>query len=149
MAQTTGAVNSVDARIETSPDGSAWTDHSGESVKLTPTGGDRQVGQRNTFDGDTPVVLTGKKDVSEVDVEYLYTEGASDLFEVARAAKEANSNFYIRWAPKGGQSGEFRFTTAVGKITEFQYPPIDAGAADPIALSFKLVNGGITKAVVP
>ena len=149
MAQTTGAISSVDARIETSPDGAAWTDHSGESVRLTPSGGGRQRGQRNTFDGESPVVTTGKRELMEFEVEYLYTEGASDLFEVARAAFEANSNFYIRWAPKGGQTGEFRFTTAVGKIAAFQYPVIDAGSPDPIAQTFQLIAASVTKAVVP
>src|SRR5690349_14338311 len=132
MSQTTGAMSSIDARMQTSPDGTNWTDHSGEATRVTPTGGGRQTGSRNTLEGDFPVVTNGKRILMDVEVEYLYTEGASDLFEVVRAAYEAGTALYVRWAPKGGQTGEFQFTTTVGRITDFLYPPVDAESADPI-----------------
>lgn len=147
MAQTTGAISSTDFKIETSPDGSAWTDRSGFATKITPSGGERPTGQKHTFDGDTPIVTKGKRSARSYAVEYVYTEGASDLFEVVRAAHEAGSAFYLRWSPKGGQTGEFQFTTAAGVITTFTEPMGDAGSADPVVLSFELVTPSSTKSV--
>ena len=149
MAQTLGAISAKDFTILTSPDGITFTDRSGFGTKITPAPGTRKTGQTNTFDGDIPIVTMGKRSGQMFAVEYVYTEGAADLFEIARIAYEAGTDFYFRYAPKGGQTGEFQFTTLAGKIASFEYPTGDANSGDPVVLSFELFVAALTKAVAP
>lgn len=149
MAQTTGAISSREFIISRSPDGSAWTDVSGFDCKITPAQGTRKVGQVNTFDGDLPIVTIGKRQAQVFHVDFVYTEGASDFFEIARIAFEAATDFYLRYAPKGGQTGEFLFTTLFGKIQNLDYPQGDANSGDPVILGFDLFTAALVKSVAP
>lgn len=148
MAQNTGAISSAEFKVEGGTNGSSWTDYSGTTLKITPSGGDRASGEVNTFDGDTPIVTWGKRASVDITVEYVYSEGASDLFEALRAAYEAGTAWYWRWAPKGGQSGEFQFATAAGRITAFEYPKGDAGSGAPVVLTAVQKSASFTKSVV-
>lgn len=147
MTQTTGAISSREFVIETSPDGTTWTDRSGETVQIIPAAGTRKSGQINTADGDLPITTFGKREAQIVTVEHAYTEGASDLTEISRISWEAATDFYIRYAPKGGQTGEFRFTTLAGKVVRWAYPQMNAGSGDPVLHSFDLFVPGLVKAV--
>ncbi len=147
MAQTTGGISSKDYKIESSPDGSAWTDRSGFGLKIDPSGGDRDTGSVKTFDGDKPIQGRGKRNLIMVACEMVYTEGASDFYEIVRAAYEAGSDFYLRWSPKGGQTGEFVHTTDVGVVKNFKYPAGDASNGNPVVVPFGLETTGITKSV--
>lgn len=149
MAQITGAISSREYQIMTSPDGSVWTDRSGAAVQITPAQGTRKTGQTNTFDGDLPITTAGKRQAQLFHVEFVYTEGASDLYEVARIAFEAIADFYVRYAPKGGQTTEFLFTTLAGKIQNLDYPVGDANKGDPVLLAFDLFVPGLVKSVAP
>jgi hypothetical protein len=145
MAQTTGAISSKDYKIETSPDGSAWTDRSGNAMKLSESGGERMTGTAHTFDGDVPIVTAGKRAEKTFNVEFVYSEGASDLFEVVRASYEAGSAFYVRYSPKGGQTNEFLYTSDAGYVTNVQNPPGDASNGDPVVCSFDFITPKFTK----
>lgn len=150
MAQTTGAISPRENVIETSPDNAVWTDRSGVITKLTPGPGTRKNGQTNTFGTpDTAIITVGQRPAVQWHVDYLYTEVGGELFEVARAAFEAATDFYIRFKPKGGQTGEFIITTLVGKIVSFDYPPMDANSGDPVMLGFDVLTGGAVKSVAP
>src|SRR5512138_502700 len=104
MAQTTNSVWGGAAKVEISTNGSSWTDISGHSAKVTPSGGDRQTGQAYTFDGEDPIVKVGKKNPREMRVDIIYTEETNDAFEVARAQFEAAGGgaMYVRYSPDGG-----------------------------------------------
>ncbi|MEP7357858.1 MAG: hypothetical protein ABI847_11495 [Anaerolineales bacterium] len=149
MAQTTAAISSNDYTVWTSPDGTTFTDRSGYAVRIQPASGTRKSGQTNTFSGDIPITTSGKRDAQMVHIDYVYTEEAGGLFEVLRAAYEANTDLYIRYAPKGGQTTEFLLTTLVGKLTSLDYPQGDANSGEPVILGADLFVGAITKSVAP
>jgi hypothetical protein len=150
MAQTTGAIGSKDFIIETSPDGTIWTDRSGQIVRISPAPITRRVGQTNTFGStDTAIVTAGQRPAVTYHLDMLYTEVSSELWEIARISIEAGADFYIRYAPKGGQTGEFRFTSAVGKLSSLDYPVADANSGDPVYAGVDFITPGFTKAVVP
>lgn len=149
MAQITGAISSREYTIQTSPDGAVWTDRSGSAVKIAPASVTRKSGEVNTFDGDLPIVTAGKRQSQIHHVDCVYTEGASDIYEIARIAFEAITDFYIRYAPKGGQTGEFQFTTLAGKIVSLDDPVGDANTGDPVVFGFDLKVPGRTKSVAP
>lgn len=146
--QTTGALSARNATIEISNDGATWSDISGFANSVEPSGGNRQTGEAYTLDGDTAIITSGKREPLEIQVNIVYTEGTTDPFETVRAAYEAGTNLYVRWAPKGGQSGEFRFTADAGPLAEFQYPVTTASEAAPIMAGFKVKTAKVTKAVV-
>jgi len=148
MAQTEGGISFVDCKVETSPDDSVWTDISGFNASVALGGGSRQTGEAYTFDGDTAIIKGGKREPLEITVRVVYTEGASDPFEVVRALYEAGSDFYVRWSPKGGDSSEFLFTSDAGIITNPPYPSGEAGSGDPVMIEFTLKTPKVTKSVV-
>src|SRR3990167_9193317 len=134
MAQITGQISSKDFVIEGSPDNSVWTDWSGAVTLLTPGGGERRTGMKHTADGDFPLTTRGKREAETWHVEFAYSEGASDLYEIVRARFEATggSDYYLRYAPRGGQSGEFRYTTALGHVQNLTRPPMNPESAAPV-----------------
>ena len=148
MAQTTDAMSARNTTIETSPNGTAWTDISGFANSIEVDGGERMSDQVHTFDGFTPIITLGKGEMYEVTCKIVYTEGASDPAEVIRAAYEGGTPFYIRWSPKGGGIGDFMFTTGAGYILSPTYPSGDAGSAEAIGIEFKVTVPNITKSVV-
>lgn len=132
MPQITGGDSARNLKLEVSTNGTVWTNVSGAASTVGTSGGAKATGESYTFEGDDPIVTSGKSQPFEVTVTALYTEGASDLFEIARPIYEAGTAFYLRWSPLGGQTGEFVFTTGIGRLTALTYPGGDAAAGGPI-----------------
>lgn len=137
MAQTTDAMSAINTKVEFSANGTTWTDASGYANSIEPGGGERKVGEMNTFDGDTPIIAAGKRGAVDVKFKGAYTEGDNEPFDMAKDAYEAGSLFYVRWSPAGGATGDLRFT-ASGIVSAFTYPKAEAGPGDPIAFEFTL-----------
>ena len=148
MAQITGAISSKDYVVEYSTNGSSWTDASGAVTTISPTGGGKITGETYTFSGDDPLVTVGKNQPFEIAITAVYTEGVSDLFEIARVPFENGTAFYLRWSPKGGQTGEFMFTTGEGRLTALTYPGGDAANGGPIMTGATWRGKKPTKSVV-
>ena len=148
MAQTTGAMSALDAKIEFSTDGLAWTDISGSSNKVTPSAQTRTTGTTTTFDGDKQIVTVGNKELMEIEVQAVYTEVVGEAYELARAAFETAASAYLRWSPAGGVVGDKQWTTEKGIITSFTYPPSDATSADPILASFTITAAAVIGSAV-
>lgn len=148
MAQTTSALSAKSAKVEISTNGSSWTDISGVASAVEPGTATRQSGEAYTFDGDTAIITGGKREPVELEVKIVYTEGASDGFEVVRAAFEAGTALYVRYSPKGGTTGNFMFTSDSGLVVDFNYPTIDAEEAAPILTDFTVKTAKVTKSVV-
>jgi len=146
--QTTGGFSFKEVEVGISTNGSSWTDISGFAAGVSAGGGDRQTGEVYTFDGDTAIITSGKREPLEVTVKAVYTEGGSDPFEVIRAAYEAGSSLYVRWSPKGGDASEFMFTSAVGVVTNAPYPVGESGSGDPTMFEFTVKVASITKSVI-
>jgi hypothetical protein len=146
MTITQGGISAVDARLEVSANGSTWIDISGSANAVDPGSAKRKVGTANVFDGDLPVVTTGKRDPHEVKVSALYTEESGETFETIRPMFEAHSRVYFRYSPKGhGATGHAVYTASNDAatpgaciISELNWPKVEADSADPIALEFTL-----------
>jgi hypothetical protein len=147
MAQMTGAISARAQKVEISTNGTVWTDISGFANSVEPDGGERALEEAFTFDGDTPILTTGKRAGLKIKTRIIYSEGVSDGQEVVRAAYEAASALYLRWSPKGGTTGQFQYTTSQGVVTSQVYPKGDASSAEAIATEFELVVASVTKAV--
>lgn len=148
MAQTTSAISFKNCKVEISTNGTSWTDISGVATGVEVGGGDRQTGEAYTYDGDTAIITTGKREPLEITVKTVYTEGTSEAYETVRAAYEAGTSLYIRWSPRGGSAGNFQFATDAGVVTGAVYPVGEAGSGDPVVVGFTVKTPKVTKSVV-
>jgi len=148
MAQTTEQIPFTDAKIEVSTDNSTWTDISGFAGAVTRSGGARNVGTAYTADGDTAVQAKGKRAPVTVGVSILYTETTTPPYDEIRTYYESGADYYVRWSPNGGASGDEQYTTDAGKITDCPEPVGDVEGGDPILIVFSVQTPKITKSTV-
>lgn len=126
MAQTTGAFTLNNLKIEISTSGwpTGAIDVSGIDNSLDISGGDTGIVKAFTFGTGTPVLAPGTKDDLKVKLKLLYSENTGDNYAVLAAAYEANppTPIQVRYSPKGGTTGNFRFTSGTGYIVSQPYP---------------------------
>lgn len=150
MAQTTASMSPCAAKVEMSFDGAAWVDISGHSAQVSPSPQTRMTGTAYTFDGDTAIIKSGKREPVEVEVKIIYTEVDADAFDQVRARFEVDcgEDTYIRWSPAGGNAGDQEYSTGCAIVNSFEWPGVEAASADPIPVSFKVTTGEIDTEVV-
>lgn len=148
MAQTTGAIGQGQFVAEVSTNGTTWTNISGQSAQVTPSGGDQLTGSQNTADGSAPVVVgSNKTEAVQAEVRILYTETNGEAFRIVKAQFDgANKTIYFRYAPKGTGTGNKRYLAASDANTAFPCPivncmppDLDAGSGDPAMASFTII----------
>jgi len=142
------AISFKSCKVEVSPNGTTWTDISAHAVAVEVSGGDRGVGNVFFFGADVPVLIAGAREPIEITVRAAYTEATGEAFELARAAYEDGSPFYVRFSPKGGASGTFLFTSDAGLVKSLKYPQGEAGSGDPVLVEFVVTTPKLTKSVV-
>ncbi len=147
MAQLAAAISLRDCDVEVSTNGTTWTNISGAASSVEVSGGDRQTGDVYTFDGDTALLTYGKREPLEVTVKIVYSEGTAEPFEIVRAAYEAGTAFYVRWAPRGNVTGRARYTTAEGRVTSFTYPAGESNG-DPVLTKFTVITASIARSLI-
>ena len=146
MAQTTGALSWANCQIELSANGSTWTDVSGFSNSLSLDGGDRQMGEFFTCDGELPIITYGKRNMLTITIQAVYTEDGSDPYEMAHQAAENNTPLYVRWSPKAWAAiGDLRFVSGAGFVSSPIYPQGAADSPDAIVVDIAINVGSITR----
>lgn len=144
MTQTANGMSFVQALVFISPDGSTWTDASGHGASVAESGGDRQIGEQNTFDGVLPIVKGGDRSATDVTVRFVYTEDADEPFDVARTAHEGTDpEFWVQYRAKSGGNW---FKTGSGVIGSLRYPQGEAGSGEVILSEFMVKCAGLTEA---
>lgn len=143
MAQTTVGMSFIEAIVFVSPDGSTWTDVTGEGASVAVSGGERATGEQNTFGVEPePIVKAGKLASQDVTVRFIYTETASDPFDVCQTAKEsADGQFWCQYRPKSGGNW---FKTGAGVLTGLLFPGGEAGSGDLVMSEFVIKCAALT-----
>jgi len=137
------------AKIEISVDGgSNWTDISGQSNALTPSGGDREVGTFFDASNDYPTLGAGKRGELEIDLRVKYGETAGQGYNILESAYENATEVMIRWSPRGGSSGQVMYTSDAGYVKTHQYPGQEVESGDPLRSEDKLVVSKLTKSTI-
>ncbi len=153
MTQIATAKSFCAATVEYNTTGTTWTVMSGSLAAVAVSGGDRNTGEAYTTDGDTPILRAGKRTPLEVTVRYIYSEGASDPFEILRAQYETDcgGQANIRWSV-GGTASDFLFTVdttdQASHLVMFGYPQGEAEKGDVIVNEFMMRTQMIVKGVV-
>ncbi len=149
MAQTTSGVSGRALYVAISTNGSTFTDISGLANSVEPDGGERNMGETFTAEGDTPIVTRGKRAALNVKVKAVYTEATSEAYALTETAYEAGSDLYVRWAPKGNTSGYKQYTTAKGTVTDPPYQGVaDVGDGSALMVEFTVMTPSITPATI-
>lgn len=145
MAQTTGAITGAAAAVWLKVAAGAYVDHSGQSQAIDAVTASRVNSEAYTFDGDQAIILLGKQEPVEVTVNFLYTEVALEIWEIAYAAFIAGSLVQVKWEPKG-TTGKQIETLAGGYITSIDFPAVDASSSGPVVAAITVRAPGITYA---
>lgn len=149
MAQTTSGVSGRSLYVAIATNGTTFTDISGLANSVEPDGGERNMGETFTGEGDTPIVTRGKRAALNVKVKAVYTEATSEAYALAKAAYEAASDLYVRWAPKGNTSGYLQYTTAAGTVTNSPYQGVaDVGDGSALMVEFTVMTASVTQATI-
>ncbi len=150
MAQTTAQMSFANAEVEFKIDSGSWTDMGGEFSKIEVDGGERKSGEAFTQTGDTPILTKGKREKYTVKGSFVYTEGVSTPWKLLWDAFKAGSLVQFRWAPKGGATGDYQFSTATaGNVMKNVTAPVgEAGSGDPVLSEFTLETPDIDDAVI-
>jgi len=145
MTQTTDGMSFIAAIVFVSPDGSTWTDVTGEGASVAVSGGERATGEQNTFGAEPePIVKAGKKASIDVTVRFIYTETVSDPFDICQTAHEsATGAFYCQYRPLNGGNW---FKTGAGVLTSLLYPGGEAGSGDLVMSEFVVKCAALTDA---
>jgi hypothetical protein len=150
MPQTTGAYSNACATVEISTDCATWTDISGSTQSVTGATQSKMSGEAYTFHGKGPIVKGGKFEPLELAFTIVYTEIATEAYELARSVFEQEGcevEMCVRWTP-GGTTAGADVLQAQGPVVSFTYPEIDASSASPIMAGFTVKAGEITTTVL-
>lgn len=134
----------IAAKVWVSPDGTTWTDVSGHGASVGVDGGERMVEGEHVFDSDIPIVTGGKRQIQGLTVRYIYTEVASDPFDILRTIHETvPGTVYVQYQPK--PSGNW-FKTGAGTLVKPGYPGGEASSAGTVMSEFVMKCGELTEA---
>ena len=148
MAQTAEAMSMKNCKLEWSTNGSSWSDASGVANAVTPDGGERDSEGTPTFSGDKRILTTGKRGLMTITAKAVYTENPADLVVAAQSAYDNDTDFYLRWSPKGGSSTNKMYTSDAGRIKKPPFPGGEVGSAAAILSEIVLETPGVTVSTV-
>lgn len=146
MAQTIGGGTFREANVDVSPDGVVWTDISGQGAGISTGGGTRAYGAQHTYEGDIPIVKSGKRAEKTITCRFVYSEIAGEAFEVCRAIYETpGGEAWLRYFPFDDDDGNFIFETGQGIMIDFLYPEGEALPGEIVMGEITIVCASISK----
>lgn len=146
MAQTTGAITGSAAAVWLKVGAGAYIEYSGQSQAIDAVSASRVNSEAYTFDGNQAIILLGKEEPVEITINFLYTEVAAEIWEIAQAAFLAGSTVQVKYEPKG-TTGKQIESVAGGYITSIDYPAVDASSAGPVVATITVRAPGLTYSV--
>lgn len=115
-------------KVEFSINNSTWTDVSGDSNSVAMSGFELETSSVGIFGQAKKDQTVGGYAIGTVTVRLMYTETTTSGWGIAHAAWVARSALYIRWSPRGGTTGQYRYTTDAGYVKNPIWPVGEDGA---------------------
>lgn len=147
MTVMTDPISFASVDIFGSPDGTTWTEYSGESGAIAMDGFEANTGTFFTAEG--PAVARGINGPGTITLTVGYREGATTLFRVLEGAYVNKTDFYFRWIPKGATTGNRRYSTSKGVVSNQPMPVGDPESGDVVTVDVGLYVGAVTSDAVP
>lgn len=124
----------ISAKVFVSPDNAVWTDLSAHGNSVGVDGGERMTDGVHVFDSDIAILSGGKRQIQGLTVRYVYTEIASDPFDILRTIHETvPGTIYCQYQVKS--SGNW-FKTGQGVLVKPGYPGGEASSAGTVMSEF-------------
>jgi hypothetical protein len=135
-------------KVELSADGTTWVDVSLDSNKIDVGGFELETEGTHVFGQNKMYQSVGGTGLGTVTVSAFYQETPSTAaWVLANTAFEGRSALYVRWAPKGGTTGNFKFTSDAGYVKNPVWPSGEYGAA-PAMVEIEVETPYITKGTI-
>lgn len=148
MTQTTAAITMRAVKVEVSTDNTNWTNISGEFNSIENSGGEIGTGEVYTADGDYPIVGIGKIAMMETKLKVVYVETSGSAWNAFWDAYKNGTDIYVRYSPKGGNSGNLLFTSGKGYVTSPVLPAAEVSDGNPVTCELTFKHPGFTKSQI-
>lgn len=142
--------------LEISINGVDWMEVSGESTKVSYSGGDQQTGSTNTAGGSAPIVVHSNKTAAiTAQCDIVYSEAGWEAFGIVWATwLSPEKSLYMRYSPVG-LVGSKRFYTADDADDLFRAPLVsclppegDSTTGDPMMAMFSLLTPKMAEEII-
>jgi len=136
-------------KIELSIDGAVnWTNISGQSNALIPSGAERNIGEFYDAQNDTPTLGAGKLGRHELMLRVKYTETDGQAWAILYSAKVNATEVLVRWSPKGANTGDWLYTSDAGYVKACPLPGQEVETGDPMRVEVNIDVSAVTKSTV-
>jgi hypothetical protein len=148
MAQTTDYTTMRNVKVEISTDNTNWTNISGEFNSIENSGGEIGTGEVYTAEGDYPLVGIGKIALMESKLKVVYVETSGSAWNAFWDAYKNGTPIYVRYSPKGGNSGNKLFTSGKGFVTSPIMPAGEVSNGAPVTCELTFKHPGFTSSII-
>lgn len=116
-------------KVEFSADASTWVDISDEANSVAMSGFELETEATPIFGDAKKVQTVGGYGIGTVTIRSMYAETTGGAWGLAHAAHTNRTTLYVRWSPRGGTTGQYRFTSDAGYVKSPVWPVGEDGAA--------------------
>ncbi len=116
-------------KVEFSADASTWVDISDEANSVAMSGFELETEATPVFGEAKKVQTVGGFAIGTVTIRSMYAETTGGAWGLAHIAHTNRTALYVRWSPRGGTTGQYRFTSDAGYVKSPVWPVGEDGAA--------------------
>ena len=116
-------------KIELSTNNSTWTDISTEANSVAMSGFDLETESTRVFGEVKQTQSVGGYSIGTITIRSMYAENTSGAWGLAQSAFANRTALYVRWSPRGGSTGQYRYTSDAGYVKSPVWPTGEDGAA--------------------
>jgi len=116
-------------KIELSTNNSTWTDISSDTNSVSMSGFELESEATGVFGQAKKEQTIGGYAIGTVTVRSMYAESTTGAWGLAHAAYTNRTALYVRWSPRGGTTGQYRYTSDAGYVKSPVWPVGEDGAA--------------------
>ena len=116
-------------KVEFSTNNSTWTDVTSETNSVAMSGFDLETEATGIFGQAKKDQTVGGYAIGTITVRSMYAENTTGAWGMAHSAWVNRTALYIRWSPRGGTTGNYRYTTDAGYVKSPVFPVGEDGAA--------------------
>ena len=116
-------------KVEFSTNNSTWVDISDEANSVSMSGFELETEATPVFGESKKVQTVGGYGIGTVTIRSMYAETTGGAWGLAHTAYTTPSAIYVRWSPRGGTTGQYRFSSDAGYVKNPVWPVGEDGAA--------------------
>lgn len=116
-------------KVELSAGGTTWTDITSDANSVSMSGFELQTNAIGLFGQAKTEQAVGGYSIGTITIRAMYTETTTSGWGLAHTAWVNRTNLYVRWSPRGGTTGQYRYTSDAGYVKNPVWPVGEDGPA--------------------